>query len=56
MTTSTPVIGNFADIPLHGDRAGQQPTEAAVDKHIATAAAAHWYAPDQLDLAYAGRH
>jgi methylmalonyl-CoA mutase len=48
MTTSTPVIGSFADVPLHGDRVGQPPTDAAVDKHVAAAAAAHWYAPDQL--------
>ena len=39
----------FADIPLHGDRAVQPPTEAAVDKHVAAAASAHWYTPDQLD-------
>ena len=48
MTTSTPLIGSFADIPLHGDRVGQPPTDAAVDKHVAAAAAAHWYTPDQL--------
>ncbi len=48
MTTSTPVIGSFADVPLHGDRAGQAPAPAAVDKHVAAAAAAHWYSPEQL--------
>ncbi|MDT5117492.1 MAG: methylmalonyl-CoA mutase, partial [Mycobacterium sp.] len=48
MTTSTPVVGSFADIPLNGDRVGQPPTDAAVDKHVAAAAAAHWYTPDQL--------
>lgn len=48
MTTSTPVIGSFADIPLHGERTVQPPTEAAVERHIAAAASAHWYTPDQL--------
>ena len=42
------MIGSFADVPLHGERAVPPPTEAAVDKHIAAAAAAHWYEPDQL--------
>src|ERR1700754_1925002 len=48
MTTSTPVIGSFADIPLHGDREGRQPTEAAVEKHVAVFAAASSLIPDQL--------
>src|ERR1700678_4048127 len=48
MTTTTPVVGSFADVPLHSDRSVAQPTEDAVDKHIAAAAAAHWYTPDQL--------
>lgn len=48
MTTSTPVIGSFADVPLYGDRQGQRPTEAAAEKLVAGAAAAHWYTPDQL--------
>ena len=48
MTTTTPVVGSFSDIPLHSDRSVAQPTEDAVDKHIAAAAAAHWYTPDQL--------
>jgi methylmalonyl-CoA mutase len=48
MTTTTPVVGSFSDIPLHGEREVQPPTEAAVEKHVAAAAAAHWYTPDQL--------
>jgi methylmalonyl-CoA mutase len=48
MTTTTPVVGSFSDIPLHGEREVQPPTEAAVEKHVAAAAAAHWYSPDQL--------
>ncbi|MGZ4530511.1 MAG: methylmalonyl-CoA mutase [Mycobacterium sp.] len=49
MTTTAPVIGNFAEIPLNGDRPLPPPTEAAVEKHVAAAAAAHWYTPDQLE-------
>jgi methylmalonyl-CoA mutase len=49
MTTTAPVIGNFADVPLNGDRPLPPPTEAAVEKHVAAAAAAHWYTPDQLE-------
>ena len=49
MTTSTAAIGSFSDIPLHGDRDVQPPTEAAVEKHVAEAASAQGYAPDQLD-------
>ncbi|WP_322861298.1 methylmalonyl-CoA mutase [Mycobacterium europaeum] len=49
MTTTAPVIGNFAEVPLVGDRPLPPPTEAAVDKHVAAAAAAHWYTPDQLE-------
>jgi methylmalonyl-CoA mutase len=48
MTISTPVIGSFADIPLHGGRDVPAPTDAAVEEHVAAAAAAHWYTPDQL--------
>src|SRR3984957_15936369 len=48
MTTTTPVVGNFADVPLHSDRSVAQPTEDAVEQHVAAAAAAHWYTPDQL--------
>ena len=42
-------IGSFADVPLHGERAGEPATEAAVAEHVAAAAAAHGYTPDQLD-------
>src|ERR1700680_1923132 len=41
-------IGSFADIPLHGERSGEPATEAAVAEHVAAAAAAHGYTPDQL--------
>ena len=47
--TATTGIGNFADVPLHGERRGQPVTEAAVADHVAAAAAAHGYTPDQLD-------
>jgi methylmalonyl-CoA mutase len=42
-------IGSFADIPLHGEGNGEPATEAAVAEHVAAAAAAHGYTPDQLD-------
>src|SRR5271166_1957712 len=48
MTTTAPVVGSFADVPLHGQRHVAPPTEAAVEKHVAAAAAAAWYTPDQL--------
>jgi methylmalonyl-CoA mutase len=48
MTTTTPAVGSFADVPLHSDRNVAQPTEDAVRKHVEAAAAAHWYTPDQL--------
>ncbi len=47
--TATTGIGSFADVPLHGDRSGEPATEAAVAEHVAAAAAAHGYTPDQLD-------
>ncbi len=56
MTTSTPLIGSFADIPLHGDRVGQPPTDAAVDKHVAAAAVGALVYARSAGLAYAGRH
>jgi methylmalonyl-CoA mutase len=43
------VVGSFADIPLHGDEAAIPPTDADVTAHIAAAASAHGYGPDQLD-------
>ncbi len=48
MTTTAPAIGSFSDIPLHGERTVPPPSEAAVEKHVAAAASAHWYTPDQL--------
>jgi methylmalonyl-CoA mutase len=43
------VVGSFADVPLHGERAGQPPTEAALARHVKAAASKHGYSPDQLD-------
>ncbi|UMB67562.1 methylmalonyl-CoA mutase [Mycobacterium paraterrae] len=48
MTTTTPVVGNFSDVPLDSERSVAPSTPDAVDKHIAATAAAHWYSPDQL--------
>jgi methylmalonyl-CoA mutase len=47
--TATTGIGSFADVPLHGERGGEPATEAAVAEHVAAAAAAHGYTPEQLD-------
>src|SRR6478672_11398667 len=47
--TATTGIGSFADVPLNGERSGEPATEAAVAEHVAAAAAAHGYTPDQLD-------
>ena len=47
--TATTGIGSFADVPLHGEHSGEPATEAAVAEHVASAAAAHGYTPDQLD-------
>ncbi|OBK70392.1 methylmalonyl-CoA mutase [Mycobacterium sp. 1274761.0] len=41
-------IGSFADVPLHSERATEPATESAVTEHIAAAAEAHGYAPEQL--------
>ncbi len=49
--TATTGIGSFADVPLHGERGGEPATEAAVADHVAAAAAAHGYTPEQLDWA-----
>ena len=49
MTASTSIVDSFADVPLHGERAGEPATEAAVTEHVAAAAAAHGYSPEQLD-------
>src|SRR5947209_18389893 len=48
MTTTTPVVGSFSDVPHHGERTPQRPTESAVEEHTAAAASAHGYIPDQL--------
>jgi methylmalonyl-CoA mutase len=48
MTATTTVVGNFADVPLDSGRSVARPTQGAVQKHVAAAAAAHWYTPDQL--------
>src|SRR4029079_11192605 len=48
MTASTSTVGSFADVPLHGERAGEPATEAAVSEHVAAAAAAHGYTAEQL--------
>ncbi|WP_156744120.1 methylmalonyl-CoA mutase [Mycobacterium sp. 1164985.4] len=42
-------IGSFADVPLHGDKRAEAPTEAAVTAHVEAAAAAHGYGADQVD-------
>jgi len=48
MTTTSTVVGNFADVPLDSGRSVARPTQGAVHKHVAAAAAACWYTPDQL--------
>jgi methylmalonyl-CoA mutase len=51
--TATTGIGSFADVPLHGERdrkpAASSVSQAAVAEHVAAAAAAHGYTPEQLD-------
>ncbi|MDT5221355.1 MAG: methylmalonyl-CoA mutase, partial [Mycobacterium sp.] len=46
--TAEALIGSFSDVPLRGERGIEPPTEAQVEAHIAAAAKAHWYTPDQL--------
>ncbi|MCV7242887.1 methylmalonyl-CoA mutase [Mycobacterium mantenii] len=48
MTTTAPAVGSFADVPLHSERTVAPATEAAVEEHVAAAAAAHSYTPEQL--------
>jgi len=43
------VLGSFADIPLHGESAGEPANERAVADHVAAAASAHGYTPEQLE-------
>ncbi|HEV7853774.1 MAG TPA: methylmalonyl-CoA mutase [Mycobacterium sp.] len=42
-------IGSFADVPLRSERAAEPATHAAVTAHVAAAAEAHGYTPEQLD-------
>ncbi|BBX22500.1 methylmalonyl-CoA mutase [Mycolicibacter terrae] len=51
MTTSTShgTIGSFADVALHSDRRTEAVTDSAVAEHVAAAAAAHGYTPEQLE-------
>lgn len=51
MTTSTShgTVGSFAEVALHGDRVAEPVTETAVAEHVAAAAAAHGYTPEQLE-------
>lgn len=49
--TATTGIGSFADVPLHGESTGAPATPEAVEQHVAAAAAAHGYTPDQLTWA-----
>ncbi|MFZ0835648.1 MAG: methylmalonyl-CoA mutase [Mycobacterium sp.] len=48
MSTPTSVVGSFADVPLRGGQT-TSPTETDVAAHVAAAATAHGYTPDQLD-------
>ena len=47
MTATKPVLGSFADVPLHGG-AGPTPTPEAVTEQVDVAAAAHGYTAEQL--------
>jgi methylmalonyl-CoA mutase len=49
MTASTSTVPSFADVPLHGERPTEAPTEAAVAEHVAAAASAHGYTAEQLE-------
>ncbi|MGV0804886.1 methylmalonyl-CoA mutase [Mycolicibacterium setense] len=44
-------IRSFADVPLRGEEPGRSVTPQAVEQHVAAAAAAHGYAPEQLTWA-----
>jgi methylmalonyl-CoA mutase len=46
---ATTGIGSFADVPLRSERATEPADEAAVSAHVAAAAEAHGYTPEQLD-------
>jgi methylmalonyl-CoA mutase len=45
--TATTGIGSFEDVPLHGERTGEAASAEAVAAHVAAAAAAHGYTPEQ---------
>ena len=47
--TATTGIGSFADVPLHGERKSDPPNADSVTESVAAAAAAHGYAPEQLN-------
>ncbi len=49
MTAVTPRIASFADVPLDGGPTGAPASQTTVDEHVAAAAAAHGYTPDQLN-------
>ncbi|OMC05379.1 methylmalonyl-CoA mutase [Mycolicibacter heraklionensis] len=51
MTTSTShgTLGSFAEVALNSDRVTAPVTESAVAEHVAAAAAAHGYTPEQLE-------
>ena len=49
MTTVEPGIASFADVPLYGEKTAEPATLAAVREHIAAAAQAHGYTPDQFE-------
>ncbi|MGF2945131.1 methylmalonyl-CoA mutase [Mycobacterium sp. Lab-001] len=44
MTSSASVIGNFSDIPLHGDGTAQRPAEAVGNEHRT------WQTPEGIDV------
>ncbi|BAX92316.1 methylmalonyl-CoA mutase [Mycobacterium shigaense] len=48
MTTTAPIVGSFADVPLHSERSIAPATEAAVEDQVTALATAHLYTPDQL--------
>ncbi len=49
--TATTGIGSFADVALHGEGTGEPATPEAVETHVAEAATAHGYTPEQLTWA-----
>jgi len=51
MTTVKPGITSFADVPLYGEKTGEPATATGVGEHVAAAAEAHGYTPEQLEWA-----